>query len=495
MLASAAILGATSGVASAQTPVPAGANMMVQQSQGQIALPWAQGGGTSNNNNNSYGQPNSYVGQAAFPKNAVPTPGTVVIRLNGRVEVDMMAQWSPNNETFGNKTNPISFGSYMRLYPGVDGMAANGLRYGASIELRENFPGRPGSSTPALSPTAPSPSDYSSGQTVYVRRAFTYLASDNVGIVRFGQTDGVVGLFDPGIFYGSGWDAGLGNINGGPLLGLGVSGAAVPYVFMAGSGTEYGNNKIVYMTPQFFGFDFGVQYAPSMGNSFSSCTSAGATCNNATTGTDATRWYNQVGAGVRWQGSIGPVALGVFGFYETAGKESFFGPSVGAGRGVTGNKFDNLSFYQAAGYAAFDTGIGTLTWNVDYIGGATNGPVTMRPTGGAVQNAITSGLVYRNGPISLGAQYEVIETQGAAQLTGISQRHEYAILFGGSYNIAPGMYLVGEYAYTSRHQGGYDFVAGSVSTGSGTPGTAGWKAGATRDTHSNGVLFATVMVW
>ena len=31
--------------------------------------------------------------------------------------------------------------SFMRLYFGADAMATNGLRYGAGIELRENFPG------------------------------------------------------------------------------------------------------------------------------------------------------------------------------------------------------------------------------------------------------------------------------------------------------------------------------------------------------------------
>ena len=33
----------------------------------------------------------------------------------------------------GAKLNPIGMASYMRLYPGVDGMATNGLRYGAQI--------------------------------------------------------------------------------------------------------------------------------------------------------------------------------------------------------------------------------------------------------------------------------------------------------------------------------------------------------------------------
>ncbi len=520
MLASAAMLGATSGIASAQTPVPAGANMMMAPSQGQMALPWAQGP-AANNNNNATGQPNTYAGGAAFPKNAVPTPGTVVIRLNGRVEVDLQASWSPNQSApIGGKANPISFGSYMRLYPGVDGMATNGLRYGASIELRENFPGSAAQPTPLLTAgntgtaaavtpgfvtaAAPGPSAYSSGQTVYVRRAFTYIAADNVGVFRFGNTDGVIGLFDPCIFYSGCFDAGVGNFNGGMYQGNGVTGAsAIPFVWLAQAGAEYGNTKVTYMSPQFFGLDFGVQYAPSMGNGFSTCTSAASTtatntsnCNSVTTGPDGTRWYNQVGVGARWQGTVGPVALGVYAFYETAAKESVFGPAVASFHGVSGNKFDNLSFISAAGYATVDTGMGQVTWAVDYIGGALNGQLAMRPSGGAPMNAIVTGLLYRNGPITLGTQVGVVESQGQNSLTGISQRHEFEVSFGGNYNLAPGLYLVGEYQYEARHQGGFDFITGANGAGaSGTPGTNSWRAGATRDTHGQAIMFATVVTW
>ena len=35
--------------------------------------------------------------------------------------------------------NPLGIASYVRLYPGFDGVSANGLRYGASAEIRENF--------------------------------------------------------------------------------------------------------------------------------------------------------------------------------------------------------------------------------------------------------------------------------------------------------------------------------------------------------------------
>src|SRR3954454_17199829 len=115
----------------------------------------------------------------------------------------------------------------MRLYPGFDGLAANGLRYGASVELRQNF-GSGLSGTSAAGPSATS-----SAQTVYVRRAFTYLASDNVGLVRLGQTDGVLGLCDNCIFTSQCWDAGLSNINGGANQNIAPqAAAAIPFVWL-----------------------------------------------------------------------------------------------------------------------------------------------------------------------------------------------------------------------------------------------------------------------
>ena len=75
---------------------------------------------------------------------------------------------------------------------------------------------------------------------MFVRRAFTYLASDRAGLVRFGQTDGVLGLFDNCIFTSQCWDAGTGNFNGGePLQGIGPGGAtAIPFVWLSQAGAE-----------------------------------------------------------------------------------------------------------------------------------------------------------------------------------------------------------------------------------------------------------------
>jgi hypothetical protein len=530
------------GIASAQAPQSAGAPMMMAPSQGMVALPWAQGP-TTNNNNNSYGVPSTYNGDAAFSKNAVPTPGTVVIRLNGKVEVDMDAFWTTGNTvqtTDGKvyKINPVSFASRARLYPGVDGMATNGLRYGAAIELRQNFesgnsyaftgnasataPGAgftPGGNT--IGTSAASPSGNSSAQTVFVRRAFTYLASDNFGIVRFGAGDGIISLFDPGIFSGQGWDAGAGNFNGDVIQsqapGAGVN---IPFAWLAQSGAEYTNVKIVYLSPQFFGLDVGLQYAPSMGNGYSNgvtasplqattCNAAGAIqsatqstsgCIGTTSGNDATRWYNQVAVGARWQGSFGPVDLGAYAVYETAGKEQFSGAAntlgpngayaVGAATGAF--RYDNLSFVSAAAYSTFHTGVGSFTLSFDYIGGALNGQLAMRPTGGVPEEAFLPAIVYRNGGLSLGAQVGLVNSQGAAQLTKVSQRREFEVAFGGSYNLAPGLYLVGEYQYFYRHQGGFDFNGNCVS---GSSGCLTSHAGSSRDGRGQGIQFSTVVNW
>ena len=574
LLASTAMLGATVGIASAQAPQPAAAAMMMQPTQGQFALPWAQGP-TVNNNNNTL-EATNYVGSSKYGANAVPPPGTVVIRLNGRVQAEAMGVWSTNHQLgstavtglpgqgaaagtptlAGAKTNALTLDSYVRLYPGVDGMATNGLRYGAAVEIRVNtgtvggstsLTGATGGGNPstvsaatfsvlptgatlaanqtvvgsagagtganivstagttanqsALGAPASSPGAYNLGQTLYVRRAFAYLAHDNLGLMRIGVTDGVIGLFDTGIFSAAGanFDGGLGGLNGaGPQGNGGVTGAfAVPYV-LSQTGAEYSNVKIVYLTPQFFGFDFGVQYAPSMGNGASTCAQAGFACNAATSGNDPTRWYNQVAVGARWQGVFGPVAAGVYGVYETAGKETFFGTSQRSGRGYLGTRYDNLGFVSAGTYLVYNSPVGAFTAALTYQGGAVNTQLAMKPEGGVNQNQFVGGVMWRNGPITVGTQVNFLTSQGDARLVGVSQRREFALAVGGAYALAPGLSVFAEYQYAYRHQGGYNFIAGSVSTGapgSTALGTTGWKAGATRDAHGQAIVLGTAVGW
>jgi hypothetical protein len=528
LLAGATLIVGTVTLAHAQAPV-------ANPSQGQMAAPYGAGP-ASNNNNNAWGIANTPSGGASagplstvYAPNvdAVPVPGTIVIRLNGRIEADVTANFTPVDKgrtqsttggapLNGYKLNPVGIGTNFRLYPGFDGLAANGLRYGAVAELRENFAA--GTTTASGTGAATGPSGNTSAETVYVRRAFTYLAADQAGIVRLGQTDGVLGLFDNCIFVSACWDAGSSVFNGGGSQLTSPSGVVPPFVWLSGNGAEYGNNKIVYLTPQFYGVDFGVQYAPNEGNAYSNasgasptqsttCAQGAANCISVSSGNDPTRWINQVGAGLRFQWNFGVVDFKTYGFYETAGKEdltttgysTLAAARTGAAAGsaaypngttaasATTLHYDNLSFYKAGvAVTAFN-----FTAALDYIGGAVNGALAERPTGGVGTNALLTGLTYAAGPIGLGVAFGVIDTQGDARLTGIAQRHEFEIAFGGNYKLAPGVQLVAEYQYAHRHQGGYDFTTGGL----GQPGAASTAGTSTRDAQYQGLTFATVLTW
>ena len=134
LLASAAIL-AAGGAQAQQTGGIAAPN----PSQGQFVAPFGSGP-AANNNNNAWGIANTPSGSKAagslstiYAPNtvAVPTPGTIVIRLNGRVEVDSSAIFtnadtsvSSSGAPTGFKLNPVGISSYLRLYPGFDGVSS-----------------------------------------------------------------------------------------------------------------------------------------------------------------------------------------------------------------------------------------------------------------------------------------------------------------------------------------------------------------------------------
>ena len=385
LLASVATLGTGGLMGAAFAQVPAGT-----PTQGQTAYPLANPTAFVNNNNN-------YQAPALPGALANPTPGTIVVHVNGKVQTTFQSEWgSADTHLFtagtpvgsqvsnGNaapagspggpaltvtvpaggfapgstvtipttplatslgtngvgvvKLNPYALDSFMRLYFGADAMATNGLRYGAAIELRENFTGQISSNT------STNASGYSSLSTVYVRRAFTYVAGENWGIVRFGMADGVIGIFDNGVTTGQFL---INGFNGGDNQN--VSGAGIPFFFLAQAGAEYDNTKLVYLSPQIAGFDFGLQWAPNTSNGYgistgnplnSSITGAGigtglgcataakSGCPNLSAGPgiqDGSRATNQTVIGVRYQGTFGGLGLLAYAAYEHSGHVQYTG--------------------------------------------------------------------------------------------------------------------------------------------------------------------------
>jgi predicted porin len=105
-------------------------------------------------------------------------------------------------------------------------------------------------------------------------------------------------------------------------------------------------------------------------------------------------------------------------------------------------------------------------------------------------SALVTGVTYANGPWMAGVQLAWANSQGAAQLTGLTQRHEYGVAVGGTYRVAPGLQLVAEYTYAQRHQGGFNFATNGL--GAGTTATT---AGVTRDALGQGLTLSTILTW
>ncbi|MGI4798221.1 MAG: hypothetical protein ACRYG8_30090, partial [Janthinobacterium lividum] len=142
----------------------------------------------------------TYQGGAALPAAGAPTPGTVVVRLNGRVRFYAYAAFDGDASqgtatTLANKQDKYGFAEYGRLYPGFDGVAANGLKYGASLEIRQD----------TTAPAGGGANGSISGQDpkragLYFRRVWGYLGTNEAGTIRLGSTDQPTSLYLTGNF-------------------------------------------------------------------------------------------------------------------------------------------------------------------------------------------------------------------------------------------------------------------------------------------------------
>ena len=82
------------------------------------------------------------------------------------------------------KSAPYAMAEYARLYPSFDGVAANGLKYGAFLEVRQENYAAPGSSgnNAILYET-------SQRGSLYFKRETAYIGTDSAGFLRLGATD------------------------------------------------------------------------------------------------------------------------------------------------------------------------------------------------------------------------------------------------------------------------------------------------------------------
>lgn len=415
----------------------------------------------------------------------MPAPGSFVVHLNGRLNYYVGVEGdTANNITSAsgvtNKNGSFETQGYIRLYPGFDAVAANGLQYGAVGEIRN-----PGANDTA---TGVSASGNSTENTLYWRIAYGYLGLPEFGTLSFGQQQTAFGLLDVGAFVGfndGGWDGDVPSFIGG---GLGSSYGPAPDYPFTGVGPMYTVNRLLYMSPDFSGFRFGIGYAPNNNSLINqeNCTVASPGCNRFISGDVPTpgtvggvRYNNVVDAAANYTNTFGPLGLALYGgFYGAT-------PIVSTVPGAL--KYEPMAvgaFGATVSFAGFTVG-GQFKW------GDENGLWDVMPQGGKPMTAWLVGAQYQTGPVVIGASYFTYQYTGDFTSPATEgMETDNGIAAGGTFSVAPGLSFYLSYLYGQRHQLGFNFNTGIAN---GLPG--GGVAGTNNNASGQVFALGTVLKW
>ncbi len=409
---------------------------------------------------------------------ASPAPGTITVRLNGRFRA-YAAYTTDRGTDVNGKQVGYSFGNYARLYPGFDGVAANGLKYGASLEIRQDAGGAGartgGGAAGGISGQNPTRSP------LYFRREWGYIGTDQLGTVRVGSSDPASSLYMTGNFE---------NFNDGGLNGdipaFVTPNNQITWPF-ADVGNIYTTNKIVYLSPQLYGFDTGISYEPNTGNvdlgshcdsgiggsigcerlsSISSATGNTAGLQTvANINAESGRRRNTLDALLRYRGTFGG-----FGIAATAGyivSSHVSDTQTGVAFATRANPGTGRLNYDGLNVGDFGVALtyGGLSVGGKYQFGRFNGQWSLAPKGVPDGEAWLAGASYTIGPFIMGAHYLAYNSAGDIQsaLRG-RQRREDGVAAGATYSLAPGLSLFLSYIWTQRKQNGFDFATGTTAS-------------------------------
>ncbi|MCA3359129.1 MAG: porin [Roseomonas sp.] len=353
-----------------------------------------------------------------------PTTSGIIVRLGGFFDFSMgnvtddvdRGQFRNNNggvtSARGRQRNDFRTEAEINLY--ADGVAANGMRYGAVFELQmDNMAA-------------------GSGTGVDYDELYGFVKG-SWGELRFGQEDAAANLMQvrrPSVLWmGSddAWDE--------FTIQSGTYGSA-SYV-MSGLTDGSDKTKIIYLSPQMMGFDVGFSYAPNDGE--------GERTQRADSTTefqrDRTRIENEISAIMRYRGTFGDVgvAASLGGVWGDA-------PSLNTNGTPIAVKGQNVTAYSAGLVLrafGFQVG-GEYTWG-NYNGSAPAGAALARGLDGS--SHWVGSAVYTIGAFSVGAMYGKGSQDNGTSTTGaaLSDREQTYLGVGVSYVLAPGMTLFANY--------------------------------------------------
>jgi predicted porin len=343
-----------------------------------------------------------------------PTTSGIIVRLGGFFDFSYGNVQDDADKAFvrntagsittakGRQRSDFRTESEINLY--ADGLAANGMRYGAVFELQMD----------AMTSTA------GTGTGVDYDELYGFVKG-SWGELRFGQEDSAASLLQirrPGTLWmgdSDAWDEFLANSG---------------YI-IAGVGDGNDASKIIYLSPQFMGFDAGISYAA---NRFEGEQSTIPT-STSNFQRDYTGLTNEISAALRYRGTFGPVGVGAsfVAQFADAGSLSANGAPIAA-------KDQNITTY-AAGLLLRAYGFavgGDYTWG-NYRTTPANGSIAQGIDGSSQWAA---GITYTIGALTLGGMY----SQGTQDNGGtVADRTQTYMGLGAAYVLAPGMTLFANY--------------------------------------------------
>jgi len=337
---------------------------------------------------------------------AAPTPralagaGGMTVRLGGYYEFSGANIQDDNDRAArlggftGKARQRNDFRNDMELNVFVDGTAANGLKYGAVLEMQAD--------------------NVSGGTGVDFDEMYGFMKG-GWGEFRFGQEDSAASLLAiraPGAGALGGdavWDEFVNN------TGLYSS----PYIT---SGINDGNDstKVIYLSPQFAGFDVGFSYAPNAGEG-----------ERVDTQRDRTTLENEISAALRYRGTFGGVGV-------SAGAAAMWADAPADAGAVTYEGVNAYFFGAQIAAAGFAVG-------GEYAFGAYNGSSVGRT---ALREGLDNsshwlaGATYTMGAAVFGAVYG----QGTQDNGGNVKDREHTVWgLGVLYTLAPGLGIYAAY--------------------------------------------------
>ena len=409
---------------------------------------------------------------AAGGANAQPVqpvaPATIVVHMNGYFQFGLDDVGSSYNTatTAGvtSKLNPVTTNGEFRLYPGFDAMTVNGIEYGAKIETRVTFS--------SANKGATTQSNSSNGtSSLYVRRAYGYIGTEDYGYVRYGQTDGAFTLLQTGVIEQFGDGAQFASTNSTSLYVVPTN--AIPGEFIyADQGALYTTDKVVLITPSYQEPYMGgklsamASYEPNsngLKEGYATCSVAGPSC-AAISSSSSFAGTNLAKMRQNTFDVAGQYALKAFGFNSKMSVGFIDGnPIHYTGSIAGGNAIYNLDKLQV-----MEVGLQTtykdlfldgdaITVGANAKWGQTLDGYAPKPKGTRDAVGYIVGGNYVVGPYVLGASFWDGQSAGNqyAGKTGEARTlSEYGVSAGGNYVIGKDMSLYLQYMYGHSHQPG-----------------------------------------